>query len=490
MEDRLLDYEGLQYYHDTKVTPLVDKFFTPEEKKNNYFNYAQTDIDYDGVGNLDVIRGKSIPFVQLVGSSDTSITLQSGHVFYTIVSGTKSKVTGTGQSISVTGGTDMVFDLTFMYLDTLTLDQIQEWFESYFPLTYYSNQQKLLSFNATGLKTQNQDQTKSNTLSLPISTIFPTGMKSAGSAYDELTKSKAIKRVEDIDASSITYTYSNGVFSFAKSDLDKAIKANVDAGLLCSKYAYGTTGDKIIYQDATTVYIKDSSYTTTSDFTTMLASENVIIRYELATPVESSVDLDFSYDVYKDGTTQVLPVNTSTPSTTPIDCDISYIKELPGKILSKMDHVSNATMNNFAIFGNNGQVVDGGKSMSDLLNIIYPVGAVYTSVNNTNPSTLFGGTWETIAGGGFPTIDVTNLIASASLPYTATEDCWVCGSSIAGNNSTLQVSIDDVWVATCSDHWTAWSFPLKKGQKISSGGSYNAKIYGISSSVYMWKRTA
>ena len=35
---------------------------------------------------------------------------------------------------------------------------------------------------------------------------------------------------------------------------------------------------------------------------------------------------------------------------------------------------------------------------SDLINLIYPVGSIYMSVNNTNPSTLFGGTWEQIKG--------------------------------------------------------------------------------------------
>lgn len=32
----------------------------------------------------------------------------------------------------------------------------------------------------------------------------------------------------------------------------------------------------------------------------------------------------------------------------------------------------------------------------DLIDLIYPIGAVYISVNNTNPGTLFGGTWEQI----------------------------------------------------------------------------------------------
>ena len=33
---------------------------------------------------------------------------------------------------------------------------------------------------------------------------------------------------------------------------------------------------------------------------------------------------------------------------------------------------------------------------SDLLNLVYPVGSIYMSVNSTSPATLFGGTWEQI----------------------------------------------------------------------------------------------
>lgn len=36
---------------------------------------------------------------------------------------------------------------------------------------------------------------------------------------------------------------------------------------------------------------------------------------------------------------------------------------------------------------------------SDIVNLIYPVGSVYISVNNANPGTLFGGTWTKISEG-------------------------------------------------------------------------------------------
>lgn len=32
------------------------------------------------------------------------------------------------------------------------------------------------------------------------------------------------------------------------------------------------------------------------------------------------------------------------------------------------------------------------------LNMVYPIGSIYMSMNETDPSTLFGGTWERISG--------------------------------------------------------------------------------------------
>lgn len=40
-------------------------------------------------------------------------------------------------------------------------------------------------------------------------------------------------------------------------------------------------------------------------------------------------------------------------------------------------------------------IVHNKKLLSDIL---YPIGSIYMSTNNTNPSTLFGGTWEQISG--------------------------------------------------------------------------------------------
>lgn len=39
-----------------------------------------------------------------------------------------------------------------------------------------------------------------------------------------------------------------------------------------------------------------------------------------------------------------------------------------------------------------------GLSARKIIDLIYPVGSIYTSANNVSPETLFGGTWEQIQG--------------------------------------------------------------------------------------------
>ena len=56
------------------------------------------------------------------------------------------------------------------------------------------------------------------------------------------------------------------------------------------------------------------------------------------------------------------------------------------------------------------------KIAQELLDIIYPVGSVYLTINDVNPQTLFGGTWVKIYGGYLyaagRSIDKTDYIIS------------------------------------------------------------------------------
>lgn len=52
--------------------------------------------------------------------------------------------------------------------------------------------------------------------------------------------------------------------------------------------------------------------------------------------------------------------------------------------------------------GDQNKVLTGNGSWTDIFNLIYPVGSIYMSVNNTDPGTLFGGTWTAWGAGRVP----------------------------------------------------------------------------------------
>lgn len=135
------------------------------------------------------IKGNTVVWNQQVDTSTSSVTLTSGHKFATKVNGTYSIVSGTGQSLAVTGGTDEVFDLTKMLGSTLA-DQIYNmeqsqagsgvaYFRKLFPLDYYSYESgKLLNFNGEGAKGKNLlNDADSDLVNVPISVYANTDSK-------------------------------------------------------------------------------------------------------------------------------------------------------------------------------------------------------------------------------------------------------------------------------------------------------------------------
>lgn len=67
----------------------------------------------------DTLVGATVNVNQLVDADTSSVTIQSGHKYYAKISGTESIGASTGTAISVTGGTDMVIDLTAMLGSTI-----------------------------------------------------------------------------------------------------------------------------------------------------------------------------------------------------------------------------------------------------------------------------------------------------------------------------------------------------------------------------------
>lgn len=128
------------------------------------------------------------------------------------------------------------------------------------------------------------------------------------------------------------------------------------------------------------------------------------------------------------------------------------------------------------------------QSIADVINAIklsiYPVGAIYTSVDSTDPSTLFGGTWERLRD---------RFLLGAGETYTA---------GATGGEATHTLTTDEM---PAHSHGAGYGLNLAGGsatnpafaggqvtsnQTSTEGGGQphnNMPPYLV---VYMWKRTA
>ena len=131
----------------------------------------------------------------------------------------------------------------------------------------------------------------------------------------------------------------------------------------------------------------------------------------------------------------------------------------------------------------------------------YPVGSIYMSVNSTDPSTLFGGSWERIqdrfllASGNSYGAGSTGGSAKATLPsHTHTlgsggYQIWVAkigtGSAEAGN----QISGDAKYYAAAKGGSTS---NYKWLEHVDSNGESDVSQANMPPylAVYVWKRTA
>lgn len=107
---------------------------------------------------------------------------------------------------------------------------------------------------------------------------------------------------------------------------------------------------------------------------------------------------------------------------------------------------------------------------SDLLNKIYPVGSIYMSVNSTNPSTLFGGTWEQFAQGRV----LLGVGSNGETNYTTAEQTGGSENSVASHTHTQQEHNH-----TQQSHHHALLSNTEKNANANGFGANN-KIYGIS----------
>lgn len=133
--------------------------------------------------------------------------------------------------------------------------------------------------------------------------------------------------------------------------------------------------------------------------------------------------------------------------------------------------------------------------LEDIANALYPVGSIYMSVNNTNPSTFFGGTWEAWGAGKVPVGVDTNDTDFATVEKTGGEkQHTLIIAEMPEHNHTIP----------CTPTANDGSEPTYQAAQVNAEatGNHNS-IVAVSSgggsphnnlqpyiTCYMWKRTA
>lgn len=137
----------------------------------------------------------------------------------------------------------------------------------------------------------------------------------------------------------------------------------------------------------------------------------------------------------------------------------------------------------------NGRLFFQETSVTSLIDLVYPVGAVYISMNQTSPQTLFGGTWTQIqgrfligAGTAYPAGstggEATHTLTKDEIPdHTHT-------FKYTGQSATTGVNSIRLYQAA-SNQYNAYS----GGQSSNCGGGAHNNMPPYMA-VYMWYRTA
>ncbi len=162
---------------------------------------------------------------------------------------------------------------------------------------------------------------------------FPNGMRSAGTAHDEIRYNKAtqkweaVKRIGEVDMGSLMWQLNNdGRFETSFSSARPSVSVTEVGGVLCRKYTAASALDTyngangISIDNVSKIWVRDSAYTDAATF--KAAMQGVILYYELANPIVTEIEEAFNldYEVWNGGTEQAI---ADTP-TSAFKADIIY----------------------------------------------------------------------------------------------------------------------------------------------------------------------
>lgn len=233
-----------------------------------------------------------------------------------------------GETISGTGSVN-VFDLTQMFGADNEPATVAE-FEALFPLPYYSyDSGSLLPVRMEGVETVAADESWSSQRTIPASTYFPDGMRSAGSVYDELRVDAAVTRVGEVDLGTLTWYKSDNLGGApvyyatlaniaAPADLDTVSVSCAALMGVSSTFLYNNPSElNVISLNAQKLLWARHAAADAAAF--KAAMQGAMLTYPIATPTTTPIDppLPMSYRTGAGGTERVM-VASGTTSAPPI----------------------------------------------------------------------------------------------------------------------------------------------------------------------------
>ena len=163
--------------------------------------------------------------------------------------------------------------------------------------------------------------------------LFEDGMKSAGTAFDEAAKGRAIKRIGVLDMGTLNWIKSLSIFYAI---VENIATLSDPKDVLCTKYAsMGDTTwddgriDKSISHtpDSNLISIRDDAYADAASFKAAMAG--VMLYYELAEPIEVEYDeKNLTYPVVAGGTEEAIASEPSTAFRADIGYGIDAVKTI------------------------------------------------------------------------------------------------------------------------------------------------------------------
>lgn len=190
--------------------------------------------------------------------------------------------------------------------------------------------------------------------------IFPEGMKSAGTIYDELTGlkngyfTKAIKRIGEVNLGIGNYVYNDSYNCFYNGYILPSGKEAVNNNI-CVKYTKSEKGNTwqldnlCVRTGVRAIGIRDDSFNNdAAAFKTAMAG--VPLYYELVNPITYTLDtpVPATYAVYNSGIEKRLPEDTASVVNAPIRYSVRYAMEAADAIRNlPINYISKESMNAF-----------------------------------------------------------------------------------------------------------------------------------------------